>query len=85
MEYEDKLTEKMKRVWGEKKHQLILLARTLDGYSPAKKISSGYAYVEGESHTSIKSINMINIADEITIHLQDGRLKARVTEVEKNE
>ena len=85
MEYEDKLTEKMKRVWGEKKHQLILLARTLDGYSPAKKISSGYAYIEGESHTSIKSVNMVNVADEITIHLQDGRLKAHVTEVEKNE
>ncbi len=85
MEYEEKISDRMKRALSEKKHHLMLLARTLDGYSPAKKISSGYAYVESSSHTSLKSINMVNVTDEITIHLQDGRLKATVTEVKKNE
>lgn len=85
MEYEEKMSDRMKRVWNEKKHRLMLLAQTLDGYSLAKKISSGYAYVESASHASLKSINMVSVTDEITIHLQDGRLKAKVTEVEKNE
>lgn len=85
MEYEEKIQNRMKQVWSEKKHHLMLLARTLDGYSPAKKISSGYAYVENSSHTSIKSINMVKVTDEITIHLSDGQVKAQVTEVYKNE
>ena len=85
LEYEDKITNRMKRVWMEKKHHLILLARTLDGYSPAKKISSGYAYVENSMHSSIKSVQTVQVKDEITLHLQDGQIKAQVTEVMKND
>ena len=85
MEYEDKISGRMRMVWNDKRHHLALLARTLDGYSPAKKISSGYAYVENSSHTSIKSVHMVSVSDEITIHLQDGQVKAQVTEVSKNE
>jgi exodeoxyribonuclease VII large subunit len=61
------------------------LAKTLDGYSPAKKISSGYAYVENQKHQSIRSVTMIKPKDEITIHVTDGNVKAIVTEVSKNE
>jgi exodeoxyribonuclease VII large subunit len=85
LEYEDKISNRMKNVWTEKKHRLALLARTLDSYSPAKKISSGYAYVENNAHMSIKSVQMVQVKDQITLHLQDGQLKAEVTEVIYND
>ncbi len=85
LELEEKLLECMKRTLTEKKHHLMLLARTLDGYSPAKKISSGYAYVENEQEQSLKSVSMVQPSDKITIHVTDGSLKAVVTEVIKNE
>ncbi len=83
-ELETRITDKMKRMWTEKKHRLMLLANTLDGYSPAKKISSGYAYVESAG-VPIKTIEAVHVSDEITVHVMDGRLKAVVSEVNKHE
>ena len=85
MDFEEKLTECMRHTLSEKKHQLMLLAKTLDGYSPAKKISSGYAYVETSKNKSIRSVSMVKPSDEITIHVTDGNIKAVVTEVNKHE
>lgn len=85
LEFEEKITERMKRAFTEKKHRLKLLAKTLDGYSPAKKISSGYAYVENQNSQSIRSVAMVRPSDELTIHVTDGNVKAVVTEVNKNE
>ncbi len=85
MDAEVKMAERIKRILTEKRHRLVVLAKTLDGYSPAKKISSGYAYVENQEHQSIRSVTMIKPKDEITIHVTDGNVKAIVTEVSKNE
>jgi len=84
LELEEKLTERMKKSWTMKKHELILLANTLDGLSPVKKISSGYAYVETNGK-SIKTIERVQVSDEILVHVADGRMKAVVTEVNRNE
>uniref|UniRef100_UPI004056055B exodeoxyribonuclease VII large subunit n=1 Tax=Agathobacter sp. TaxID=2021311 RepID=UPI004056055B len=84
LEYEERLTAKMQHKLQEKKHRLMLLARTLEGYSPAKKISSGYAYIDTEANGSVKSVDMVKADDKIQIHLSDGTLKAVVTEVEKH-
>ena len=81
---EEKLTDKMTNTWTRKKHQLMLLAKTLDGLSPVKKISSGYAYVETKGK-SIKSVDQVVISDEILVHVADGKMKAVVTEVDKHE
>jgi len=85
LELEEKIVERMKRVLSEKRHRLMLLSKTLDGYSPAKKISSGYAYVENKNNQSIKSVTMVQPSDELVIHVTDGCLKTVVTEVNKNE
>lgn len=84
LEFEEKISDRMNKTWTKKKHELMLLAKTLDGYSPAKKISSGYAYVETKGK-SIKTIENIQVSDEILIHVSDGRMKAVVTEVSRNE
>ena len=85
VDMEVKIAERMKRIFTEKRHQLVILAKTLDGYSPAKKISSGYAYVENGANQSIRSVSMVKPEDQITIHVTDGSVKAVVTEVHKNE
>ena len=83
MEYEEKLNQKMKWNLQQKKNQLILLSNTLEAYSPMKKISSGYAYVETKEG-SLKSINMVEKDDIILVHLADGTVEAVVTEVKTN-
>lgn len=85
LEHEEKIADRMMRNFTEKKHRLMILAKTLDGYSPAKKISCGYAYVETSDNKSMRSIDMVQIQDQITVHVMDGTLKATVTEVNKNE
>lgn len=84
LEYEERITDRMNKTWTKKKHELMLLAKTLDGYSPAKKISSGYAYVETKGR-SIKTIENVHTSDEILVHVSDGKIKAVVTEVNRNE
>ena len=84
MELEIQISNQMKNLLTEKKHRLMLLANTLDGYSPAKKISSGYAYIESAGR-SVKTIQAVRTNDEVTIHVSDGKFKAVVSEVEKHE
>ena len=84
LDYEEKFADRMQKTWTKKKHELMLLANTLEGLSPVKKISSGYAYVETKGK-SIKSIQNVNVSDEILVHVTDGQMKAVVTEVVENE
>ena len=84
MEYEEKVTGHMNKALTAKKHRLMLLANTLEGLSPVKKISTGYAYVETKGK-AIKSIENVQSSDEILVHVSDGQIKAVVTEVSKNE
>ena len=84
LELEEKISDRMNRTWTMKKHKLMLLANTLEGLSPVKKISSGYAYVESKGK-SIKTVEDIKLSDEISIHVSDGKMKAVVTEVSRNE
>lgn len=85
MDFEEKLSMRMQQNFKEKKNRLAILAQTLDGYSPAKKISSGYAYLEGADGKSIKNIAQVNVSDNITVHVIDGKIKAVITEAIKNE
>ena len=85
MDFEEKLSIRMQQNFREKKNRLAILAQTLDGYSPAKKISSGYAYLEGADGKSIKNIAQVNVSDNITVHVIDGKIKAVITEAIKNE
>lgn len=85
MDFEEKLTSRMQYIFQDKKNRLAILARTLDGYSPAKKISSGYAYLEGKDGKSVKSIAQVTVSDEILVHVIDGKVRAVVTEAIKNE
>lgn len=66
------------------RQRLQILSSKIDAYSPTKKLSQGYAYVEGKNGV-INSINCLSKDDEIDIYLVDGKAKAVITEVYINE
>lgn len=82
---EDKLSECIVRKFTDCKQHLSMLSGRLDAYSPARKLSQGYAYVDMADKGALHSTADINAGDEINIYLIDGHAKAVVLEVEKNE
>lgn len=84
-EYEEKLTGRMVELLRERRHRLALLAGTLESYSPVKKLSGGYAFVEDGNHQALRSIHQIRKKDTVQIHLLDGTLTAAVTEIQAAE
>lgn len=69
----------------QKRQHLVLLANSLEGNSPLKKLSQGYAFVEGPDHKAIHSVDSIKASDEIAVQMLDGGMKAIVSEVWNNE
>lgn len=84
-EYEEKLTGRMEELLRERRHRLAFLAGTLESYSPVKKLSGGYAFVEDGNHQALRSIHQIREKDIVQIHLLDGTLTAAVTEIQAAE
>ncbi len=81
-ELEQKIEQRMQRIFSEKKHRTAILAERMERMSPLRKLSSGYAYVESQDKKAVISAEQINCGDEVTIHLLKGRLKAEVTEIQ---
>lgn len=78
LEYEEKLAQAMNTLLKERRHQLSLLAGTLESYSPAKKLSMGYAFVQATDGQALRSVKQVEPEDEITVHLLDGEISATV-------
>jgi exodeoxyribonuclease VII large subunit len=81
LDYEERLEASMNTQLVEAKHQLALLAARLDGASPLKKLSGGYAYVENEQGEALRSVAQTKPEDPVRIHLMDGTLDATVNKV----
>lgn len=77
---EDKLSRRWERILNEKKHQLQLLAGRLDGLSPLKRLSGGFAYVSDQSGAGVDSVEKIETGDTVDITWHDGAVRARITE-----
>jgi exodeoxyribonuclease VII large subunit len=84
-DFREALQRHMERRLQEKKTRLILLANSLEGNSPIKRLAQGYAFVEGPDHRAVHSVGEIRPADEIAVQMLDGGMKAVVSEVWKNE
>jgi exodeoxyribonuclease VII large subunit len=81
----DTLQRDMELRLQEKKTRLVLLANSLEGNSPIKRLAQGYAFVEGPDHKAVRSVETIHPADEIAVQMLDGGMRAVVSEVWKNE
>jgi exodeoxyribonuclease VII large subunit len=81
LDYEERLEASMRTQLVEAKHRLALLAARLDGASPLKKLSGGYAYVEDEKGEALRSVAQAKPEDSVRIHLMDGALETTVKKV----
>lgn len=81
----ERLNRRMERILEQKRTQFGLLAKQLEGNSPIRKLSQGYAVVEGPDQKTIRSVRRIRLQDEITVQMLDGGMRATVSEVWQNE
>lgn len=68
----------------DRKYTLGILTEKLNGLSPLKRISGGYAYVSNKDK-AVTDIDMINVGDDIDIYLRNGTARANVVEIKKGE
>lgn len=74
----DRLEILIKDKLNDRRNSLKILVTKLDGLSPLKKLSEGYAVVETKGHV-ITGIDAVDIGDEISVHLFDGDISANVS------
>lgn len=77
----ERIRELMKRKFTFEQHRLSLAAERLNGFSPLKKLESGFSYVEDQDRNNIKSIKEVKEQDIIQVTVSDGSLKAEILEV----
>ena len=85
VDLEETITRRMEQILSDRKHRVALLSERIDGVSPLKKLSQGYAYVQDARGKALTDAGQVKSGDEIRIHLLNGQLQASVTEVTKNE
>ena len=70
----------MKNNLREKRFLLQMYIEKLNGLSPLKKLNQGYSFVVDSDGKAVASIEGIKESDELTIHVTDGEIKAKVKE-----
>ncbi len=67
------------------KNRIVLLSERLEGKSPLKRLSEGYAYAADPKGKALKSISQVKIGDSIELFVTDGEIRAEVTEKQEIE
>jgi len=63
------------------RHRMQLDIERLKLANPLEKLDKGYALAEGPDGKAIRDVNRIKRDDEIKLHLKNGQIKAKVTEI----
>ena len=77
-QFEDVLSNLMKRKLEEARHRLGIDAERLKGLSPLDRLMGGYSYVSDDEGRNIRSIKGIKKDDELNIYVSDGVIRAAV-------
>ena len=80
---ETRLKSDFNRIIDAKKNKLSLYAGRLDGLSPARKMAQGYSFTVSDSGKKITSVDDVLKDDILHIHISDGSIDAKVTDVRK--
>lgn len=67
-----------------KKNSLMLQVNKIDGLSPMKILTRGYAFVERDSKV-ITSVKVLNENDKIKLRMHDGHAECEVRYIKENE
>lgn len=81
-ELENRLRDRMQMLLEENKHRLAIYMEQIDGLSPLKKLSQGYSYTELADGENVRSVQQVKDGQEISVYVTDGKIKARIVEVE---
>ncbi len=71
----------IKKILSTTKHRLEINIEKLNGLSPLSKLSAGFSYAENEKGENIKSVLQVRPDEIFTLHVKDGRITGRVTDV----
>ena len=74
------ITEKLT----DRRHSVSLYAERMKGVSPLEKLTLGYSFVTDENGKNIRNVGSLSIGDMINIRMLNGKVKANVREIEKN-
>ena len=66
------------------KERFLTQTAKLDAMSPLKVLTRGYAMVQGENGTVLKSVQQSKIGDTVSVRISDGTLQAQVTDVKEH-
>lgn len=80
IELYEKLNRMMQEILLRKKNTLQLLARNLDGLSPAKRLGQGYSFVTAGNGVSLRDIHQVKTNDEIQVYVTNGIVHAKVVQ-----
>lgn len=80
---ENRLYTAFHRVLSDKKHSLALYSERLNGLSPLNALSKGFAYTETAEGKKVASVLDVKYQDELHILYKDGKIKATVKEIIK--
>jgi len=81
----DSLEDNMQKAISDRRNRLALIAAGLDGVSPLLKFSQGYSYTETSDGKCVNTTDKVSVGDDIGIYVKDGRIGARVTDIEKKD
>ena len=81
-ELENRLRDRMQMLLEENKHRLAIYTEQIDGLSPLKELSQGYSYTELADGENVRSVQQVKDGQEISVYVTDGKIKARIVEVE---
>ena len=81
-ELENRLRDRMQMLLEENKHRLAIYTEQIDGLSPLKKLSQGYSYTELADGENVRAVQQVKDVQEISVYVTDGKIKARIVEVE---
>ncbi|MDD6074175.1 MAG: exodeoxyribonuclease VII large subunit [Clostridium sp.] len=88
-QYLDELSNRMQYRMQEKytasRNRLELFIERLNGLSPLRRLSRGYAYVADPKGNSIISVDQVQAGDSVSIHVTDGCIRALVQKKERIE
>ena len=80
-----RLQNQMSRARERAVHRLALYGQRLDGASPSKKFTFGYAYpVDMDGH-NIRSVTDVKAGDRMLTYVTDGRIWSTVTQTAAGE
>ena len=66
-----------------KKQRFIALTAKLDAMSPLKVLTRGYAMLQDEYGTVVRSVQQIKPDDTVSVSLSDGSMKAKVLDIKE--